>query len=141
MSNTNYFDHQNKGQFHRSFSEDFKRKKIKELEKNITSIPDICNTYSVSRTTVYRWIYKYSIMAKKQVKQVVEAKSDTVKIKALEERIKELERIIGQKQLLLDFKEKMIEIAESTYGVDIKKKFSSKPSSGTTSTGKNTNKN
>ena len=60
-------------------------------------------------------------MAKKQVKQVVEAKSDTVKIKALEERIKELERIIGQKQLLLDFKEKMIEIAESTYGVDIKK--------------------
>ena len=30
-------------------------------------------------------------MAKKQVKQVVEAKSDTQKIKALEERIKELE--------------------------------------------------
>jgi transposase-like protein len=141
MANTNYFDHQNKGQFHRSFSEDFKKNKIKELEKNITSIPDICTTYSVSRTTVYRWIYKYSIMAKKQVKQVVEAKSDTVKIKALEERIKELERIIGQKQLLLEFKEKMIEIAESTYGVDIKKKFSSKPSPGTTSTGKNTNKN
>ena len=42
-------------------------------------------------------------MAKKQVKQVVEAKSDTQKIKALEERIKELERIIGQKQLLLEF--------------------------------------
>ena len=76
-------------------------------------------------------------MAKKQVKQVVEAKSDTQKIKALEDRIKELERVVGQKQLLIEFKEKMIEIAESTYGVDIKKKLGSKLSSGTTLTGKN----
>jgi hypothetical protein len=79
-------------------------------------------------------------MAKKQVKVVVEAKSDTQKIKALEERIKELERIVGQKQLLLEFKDKMIEIAEETYGVDIKKKLSSKLSPGTTSTGKSTRK-
>ena len=99
--------------FRGHFSEEFKKKKIRELERNITSIPDICKTYSVSRTSVYKWIYKYSVMAKKQVKQVVEAKSDTQKIKALEERIKELERIVGQKQLLLEFKDKMIEIAEA----------------------------
>jgi len=122
MTNTNYFDHQNKPQYQRKFSQDFKRKKVRELERNITTIPDICRTYSVSRTSVYRWIYKYSNMAKKQVKQVVESKSDTRKIKALEDRIKELERIVGQKQLLLEFKDKMIEIAEDTYGVDIKKK-------------------
>ena len=79
-------------------------------------------------------------MAKKQTKQVVEAKSDTKKIKYLEARIKELERTIGQKQLLIEFKDKMIEIAESTYGVDIKKKVSSKLSSGTTSKGKSTKK-
>ena len=79
-------------------------------------------------------------MAKKQVKQVVEAKSDTQKIKALEERIKELERIVGQKQLLIEFKDKQIEIAEATYNVDIKKKVSSKLSSGTISTGKHTKK-
>lgn len=138
MAKVSYFDHENKPQYRRNFSEDFKKKKIKELEKNLTSIPDICKTYSVSRTSVYKWIYKYSVMAKKQVKQVVEAKSDTQKIKALEDRIKELERIIGQKQLLIEFKEKMIEIAESTYGIDIKKKLDSRPSSGTTSTGKST---
>lgn len=138
MANTNYFNHQNKPQYQRSFSDDFKRKKIRELERNITSVSDICKTYSVSRTSVYKWIYKYSNMAKKQVKQVVEAKSDTNKIKALEERIKELERVVGQKQLLLEFKDKMIEIAEDTYGIDIKKKVGSKLSSGTTTTGKNT---
>jgi hypothetical protein len=75
-------------------------------------------------------------MAKKEHKQVVEPKSDTQRIKMLEERIKELERIVGQKQLLLEFKDKMIEIAEATYNVDIKKKVGSRLSSGTTSTGK-----
>ena len=79
-------------------------------------------------------------MAKKEHKQIVEPKSDTQRIKMLEDRIKELERIVGQKQLLLEFKDKMIEIAEATYGVDIKKKVGSKLSSGTTLTGKITGK-
>jgi transposase len=140
MGKINYFDHEHKPQYERSFSEDFKRNKIRELERNLSSVSDICKTYSVSRTSVYKWIYKYSAMAKKQVKQVVEAKSDTKKIKALEERIKELERIVGQKQLLIEFKDKMIEIAESTYNVDIKKKVGSKLSSGTTTTEKRTKK-
>jgi transposase-like protein len=140
MTKANYFDHENKPQYHRSFSEDFKKKKIRELERNLTSVTDISKTYSVSRRTVYDWIYKYSAMAKKQVKQVVEAKSDTLKIKALEERIKELERIVGQKQLLIEFKDKMIEIAESTYNVDIKKKVGSRLLPGTTITEKSTGK-
>jgi len=140
MAKLNYFDHESKPQFQRHFSDDFKKAKVRELERNITSIADICKTYSVSRSSVYKWIYKYSIMAKKQIKQVVEAKSDTQKIKALEDRIKELERIVGQKQLLIEFKDKMIEIAEATYHVDIKKKVGSKLSSGTTSTGKSTKK-
>ena len=138
MTKVSYFDLEHKTRINRNFSEDFKKKKVRELERNISSIPDICKTYSVSRTSVYRWIYKYSAMAKKQEKQVVEAKSDTQKIKALEGRIKELERIVGQKQLLLEFKEKMIEIAEATYGVDIKKKVGSRLLSGTLSTEKNT---
>ena len=140
MTKVSFFDHENKPDYHRYFSEDFKKKKVRELERNISSVPDICNTYSVSRTSVYKWIYKYSVMAKKQVKQVVEAKSDTQKIKALQERIKELERIVGQKQLLLEFKDKMIEIAEATYGVDIKKKVGSRLSSGTTLTEGSTGK-
>lgn len=121
----------------RSFSEDFKRKKVREIECNLVTISEISKTYLVSRNSIYRWIYKYSLMAKKNVKQVVEAKSDTQKIRMLEDRIKELERIIGQKQLAIEFKDKMIEIAENTYGVDIKKKVGSKLSSGTSITGRN----
>ena len=140
MRQNNFFNQEQRVLQNRYFSDEFKKKKVREFENNLTSVADICRTYSVSRTSVYKWIYKYSIMAKKQVKQVVEAKSDTKKIKALENRIKELERVVGQKQLLIEFKDKMIEIAESTYGVDIKKKVGSKLSSGTTSTGKSTKK-
>jgi transposase len=138
MKANSFFNLERKTRQTRYFSEDFKRRKVRDLEKNLTSIADICRTYEVSNTAVYKWIYKYSAMAKKKERQIVESKSDTLKIKALQERIRELERIVGQKQLLLEFKDKMIEIAENDYGVDIKKKVGSKLSSGTTSTDKNT---
>ena len=106
----------------RYFSEDFKRKKVEEIDKRITSISDICKEYDVSNTAVYRWVYKYSLMRKKGVKMVVEAQSDTAKIKALKEHIKELEQLLGQKQFEVDFMKKQMEIASEDYGVDFKKK-------------------
>lgn len=138
MQRNGFFDEEQRIKHCRYFSIDFKKKRVQELENNLVSVSDICKTHKVSRTSVYRWLYKYSNMAKKQVRQVVEAKSDTKKINLLEDRIRELERIIGQKQILIDFQDKMIEIAESTYEVDIKKKFGSKPSSGIGTPGINT---
>lgn len=132
------FNEEHKTLQNRYFSEDFKRKRVRELENNLISIADICRTYKVSRTSVYRWIYKYSAMAKREEKQVIESKSDTKKIQLLEERIKELERALGQKQMMIDIKDKMIEIAEETYDIDIKKKLDSKASSGSNTTGKST---
>jgi transposase-like protein len=136
MQSNGFFNEEQRLRHNRYFSEDFKRKRVQEFEKNLVSVCDICKTYKVTRTSVYKWVYKYSTMAKKQVRQVVEAKSDTKKIQLLEERIKELERVVGQKQLLIEFQDKMIEIAEETYKVDIKKKLSSKPFSGTGTTEK-----
>ncbi len=132
------FDKERKARQTRYFSESFKKKRVKELEKNLVSISDICKVYNVSRTSVYRWLYKYSIMAKKQERQVVESKSETKKIQELKQQVRDLERALGQKQMLLDFKEKMIEIAEEMYDIDIKKKLGSKHSSGTDTTGRNT---
>jgi transposase-like protein len=136
MGNNSIFNEELRSRQNRYFSNDIKKKIVRDLERNFHSVGDVCTTYHVSRTSVYRWIFKYSSMAKKEHKQVVEPKSDTHRIKMLEDRIKELERIVGQKQLLLEFKDKMIEIAEADYGVDIKKKVGSKLSSGTTSTNK-----
>lgn len=113
---------------HRTFSENFKKEKVKEIEVGLLKISDICKQYEVSATNVYRWISKFGSMKHKQERIIVESQSDTKELLALKKKVAELERIIGQKQILLDFKDKMIEIAEETYHVDIKKKFSTKPS-------------
>ena len=119
----------------RTFSEDFKRKKVSELDRNLITIAELSREHQVTSAAIYKWIYKYSAMRKKGLKQVVEAKSDSRKVLIMKEEIKELQRIIGEKQIKIDFQDKMIAFAEAQYKVDIKKKFSGTPSSGAGLTG------
>jgi transposase len=118
----------------RVFSEDLKRKKVREWEQKLTSVCELSREYQVSRSAIYKWIDQYSAMRKQKVKMVVESESDTQRIVALKKQVEELERLVGQKQVLLEFQGKMIDLAEEHYGVDIKKKFGSAPSSGSANT-------
>ena len=122
----------------RYFSESFKRKKVQEIEKNMSSVLEVSREYEVSQTAVYKWLNKYSRNRKRGVKQVVELMSDTRKIQDLKTRIRELEQMLGQKQFEIEFKNKMMDIAEEMYDIDIKKKLGSKPLPGSGSTEKNT---
>jgi transposase-like protein len=123
----------------RYFSESFRKKKVEELDKKVTTVSEICKEYEVSRTSIYKWVNKYSLMRKKSVKMVVEAKSDTAMIKALKQHISELEQLLGKKQFEIDFLSKQMDIASEQYGVDLKKKAFGKPSSGSGTTGESTN--
>ncbi len=109
---------------HRTFSDSFKIQKVRELETGKTKVIEICKQYEVSTTSIYRWLNKFGTMDNKKERLIVEADSDTKQLLELKKRIAELERIIGQKQIVIEFKDKMIDLAEETYGVDIKKKFS-----------------
>jgi len=122
----------------RYFSEDFKQRKVAEIEKRETTVEQVGKIYEVSRTAVYKWIYKYSLMRKKGIKMVVEAKSDTTRIMALQQRVAQLEQLLGKKQFELDFMEKQMQIASEQYGLDLKKKHFGKPSPGSGKTRKNT---
>lgn len=122
----------------RFFSESFRKAKVREIERNLTTVLEVSREYEVSTTAVYNWLYKYSTLRAKQLRQIVEPMSDSHKVKELKKKIEELERLIGQKQIQIEFKEKMIELAEEMYKVDIKKKFGSRLSSGSGSTEKNT---
>jgi transposase len=122
----------------RRFSDSFKIQKVQEIERGITRVTDICKEYEVTSTNVYRWIDKFGSMKNKQERLIVESQSDTKKILDLKRKVAELEQIIGQKQILIEFKDKMIEIAEETYKVDIKKKFIDKLSDTSGSSGKDT---
>ena len=118
------------------FSEEFKRKKVREIEQQITTIAQVSRQYEVREDSVSKWMAKYGQHYMKRERTIVESQSDTVKIAALKAQVAELQRIIGEKQVQLEFKDKIIELAEEVYGVDIKKKLEPKPSSGTGNTEK-----
>ena len=122
----------------RRFSESFKRKKVQEIESGQVKISEICRVYQISSNNVYKWIKKYGNMQKKKERLIVETESDTLKVIELQRKVAELERIIGQKQIEIDFKDKMIDLAEEVYQVDIKKKFCTQSSSGSGTTDTNT---
>jgi transposase-like protein len=140
MAKTTDFKKSSSNRLIRYFSENFKKQKVREIERNLVSVLEVSREYDVSTTAVYKWLNMYSAFRTRQVRQIIEPMSDTRKIKELKARIKELEQMVGQKQIQLEFKEKMIELAEQMYNVDIKKKLGTKRSSGIGSIDHNTNK-
>ena len=136
MANRKNFKMTTHERLNRRFSDNFKLEKVREIERRVSRISDICKQYEVTSTNVHRWIHKFGSMKNKSERIIVESQSDAKQLIELKKKIADLERIVGQKQILLDFKEKMIELAEETYKVDIKKKFSDKPSDTTGSTEK-----
>jgi transposase-like protein len=128
MANLNQLKLSTSERQRRHFSESFKLQKVREIETGQTKVSEICSQYQVSSSAVYKWIEKFGIMKDKKERFVIETASDTRQLVELKKRISELERIIGQKQIQIDFQSKMIDLAEETYGVDIKKKFFTPPS-------------
>jgi len=62
-----------------------------------------------------------------KIRTIVELESDTVKMLNYQKKIAELEQLLGQKQVVIEFQNKMIELAEQEYKIDIKKKSETKP--------------
>jgi transposase len=118
----------------RVFSEELKRKIVKEIEQGKANIATVCREYSVSDVSVYKWLHKYSSYLQKGVKVVLELNSEGYKSKELEKRVKELEAAVGRKQLEVEFLNKLIDIANEQLGIDIKKKSFTPPSTGFGST-------
>ncbi|MGF1635446.1 MAG: hypothetical protein ACFCUU_00125 [Cyclobacteriaceae bacterium] len=131
MANRDQFNLSKKERQSRIFSESFKKSKVRELEIGLIRPAELKKVYQVSYTSIYRWIAKYGSMKDKKERLIVENQSDSAQILSLKKKVADLERVIGQKQLLLDFQQKMIELAEEEYQVDIKKKFSGEPSTTT----------
>jgi len=120
----------------RLFSESFKKDRVNEYETGKLTVLEISRLYGIAYQTIYLWIYRYSSYNKKGLRIVESKDSHTYRLRQLQERIKELERIVGQKQINIEYLEKMIELAKSELGIDIKKNFDPPPSNGSGKTGK-----
>ncbi|WP_026967570.1 transposase [Algoriphagus terrigena] len=120
----------------REFSEGFKRKLVDDFEKGVMSVLQMERQYGISNKSIYKWIYKYSTYNEKNICIVEMKDSQTHRVKELEEKVKELERAVGQKQIMIDYLEKMIDLAKDTYSIDVKKNSNTPHSGGSNPTDK-----
>lgn len=111
----------------RTFSENFKREKVKLFERGVVKVSEICKMYNVSGPSVYKWIERYGTEPKIE-KLIVEKHSETKALLEMQKRLAELERMLGQKQIEIEFYKKMVDLAEEHYDIDIKKNSSTRPS-------------
>ena len=114
----------------RQFSDAFKKQLVHEFESGKFSVPQLEKLHGVSNTLIYRWIYKYSTFNEKGYRVIEMKKSSSKKVKQLEDRIADLERKLGQKQIKIDYLEKLLDLAEEEYHIDIEKNYDTPPSIG-----------
>lgn len=124
-------ENKKQGRILRYFSEELRREIVKKIERKDLTISGASREYEVSETSLYRWIYRYSLHLKKGIRLVMEKNSHGERIKALQDRLAVLEQAVGQKQMEIDILNKMLEFGSEDVGFDIKKKFGGKFFSGT----------
>lgn len=120
----------------RKYSTEFKKQLVADFESGKYSVPQLERLHGVSNPTIYRWIYKFSTFNEKGFRIIEMKDSSHQKMKELEARIKELERTIGKKQIMIDYLEKMMDIAKDELNIDIKKNFGTPQSIGSKKTKK-----
>lgn len=114
----------------RQFSEQIRKKVVSEFRSGKHTVIELADLYHVSTTSIYRWIHKYSPADSPGINVVEMAESSDQKLKDLQQKIADLERALGQKQIKVDFLEKMVDLADEKYDLDLKKNISGTLSSG-----------
>jgi transposase len=114
----------------RIFSEEVKKQVVRDIEKGKCTVTQATRELSVSTTSIYKWMYKYSVYLHKDRVLVVANKSEAYRSNELQKRITELEAALGRKQMEIDLLNKVLELAGKEQNVDLKKNFLSQLSNG-----------
>ena len=122
----------------RNFSESFKKSIVSHYESGRYTVLELEEEFGISNPLIYRWIRKYSRYYKQGSRVIVEMKSQDQTNSELRSKIKDLESTVGRKQMEIDYLEKLIEISEKAFKIQIKKKEDSSPLTGLKPTGINT---
>lgn len=109
----------------RTFSEAFKREKVKLIEEGKLTVLNVSEIYEVSHTAVYKWLRKYSTLSRGE-RIVVEKISEGQKTRELYKRVRDLEQALGRKQMELDYYKEIARISNEGKGEEDKKKHRSK---------------
>lgn len=116
----------------RSFSEPLRAHIVEKIKKRELSVSQSSRLWGISLTTLYKWLHQSGVP--KNTRQVMELDSEGLRLKQMESRIAELEQALGRKQMELDFVNKMVDLSEEHFKIDIRKKGSTSHSSGSGNT-------
>ncbi len=112
------------------YSEDFKKQIVKDVENGKCTVLQASREYRICYQSIYQWLYRYSRSLHKNTVLVMEHKSEQYRRKELEQRINNLEAALGRKQMEIDLLNKLIDIADKEYHIDLKKNISKMCSNG-----------
>lgn len=120
----------------RKYSDEFKKGIVADFESGQYSVSQLERLHGVANQSIYNWIYKFSTFNEKGTRIIEMENSSTKRVKDLEIRVRELEAAVGRKQIMIDYLEKMMDIAKDELDIDIKKNFATQPSTGSGKTSK-----
>jgi transposase-like protein len=112
----------------RHFSEELRKEIVAQIERKQITVAQVTREYSVSRSAVYKWLYRYSRTLEKGTRIVMEKKSEASRSRDLEKQIKELQAALGRKSLEADLYRGIVDLASDEFKTDLKKTFGDRAS-------------
>jgi transposase-like protein len=107
----------------KNYSLAFKLQVVSEIEKGELNKNQAKYKYGIQgRSTILKWLRKYSTLDWKTVSQNAMKKQDPTP----EQRIKELETALEQEKLKVELYSTAIDLSDKQYGTQIRKKFLAK---------------
>ncbi|HAD11991.1 MAG TPA: hypothetical protein DCF33_06080 [Saprospirales bacterium] len=106
----------------RYFSESARRAIVEEIENGLSKA-EASRRYKVSQSVIFKWIAKYSKFYQKQLRQVVEHESESLRLKQVSEELERVYALLGREQAKSMYLEAIIEQADSSLNLDLKKNF------------------
>lgn len=111
-----------------------KEKIIREYYLEKVSKEELITRYNVSRNQIYRIIRKFAAENEKSTLLMKNKPTNNAaeELKALQEEVLSLKKQLYDEQMRADFFETMIDVAESTFNIEIRKKVGTGQSKGCT---------
>ena len=108
-------------QVYKRYSEAFRIQLVREYEKEGLTITALKKRYKVSRTTLQKWIDRYSLQGRRYQMMIIQTPADQDRLKELEAENTKLKIMLADLQLDKVMLQTTLEVVEQEYSIDVKK--------------------
>ena len=106
---------------YKRYSEAFRIQVVREYEREGRSLNALKQRYGVNRTTLKKWIQKYSTHGLRYELMMIQTPAEQDQLKALQAENARLKMLVADLQLDKVMLESTLTVIEREYGIDVKK--------------------